>query len=125
MMRAGRSALPESLSNTKGSETSLSTAPADAAAGRLSVGRRTTTLSSESGVSSARYVESSAIPPTSVNRVPARRSESRRAIASIGPSGVRAWIRAIPPCAAASARGSPGSSRSYSLRKCPELTMRP
>ena len=53
-MRAGRSTPPESLSNTKGNENSLTRAAADAASGTLSVGRRTATASSESGVSPAR-----------------------------------------------------------------------
>ena len=40
-------------------------------------------------------------------------------------TGARARTSEIPSGAAASSRGNSGSNRSYSLRKCPLLTIRP
>ena len=83
------------------------------------------TTRAESGARCARNAESTVTPPTRVNGLPTSRKESTRASARNGASAVRARTSAIPFGAAASRRGSPGSRRSNSLRKCPELTMWP
>ena len=110
-MRAGRS-LAESPAVTNGTANALTTCVAGSAPEDVSDGRATATVSSESGVSRAIKLESTAIPPTRVKRrppAPPTRRESTRASARNGASAPRTSTSAVPAGAAARRRGSAGS----------------
>ncbi len=123
-IRAGTSCA-ESPSTTNGTVRLSTTRVAGSTTEAESPARVTATISSGSGVRRARKLESTAIPPTSVKAWLPSRTESTRASAKRGASAVRARTSAVPPGAADRRRGSAGSDRSYSLRKWPELTIRP
>ena len=82
------------------------------------------TITPSSRAKRSRNALSTVIPPTRSNRLFARKTESTRASARNEPAGARARTSAAT-FADVSARTVSGSSRSNSLRKCPELTIRP
>ena len=115
-----------SIYGSGSSLTATSRAVASTPGSAVSPGRTSVTLVALSPPPSrARNAESTAMPPIRMNRRSPIASESSRASATNGPSAVRARTRAMPLGAVGSSAGRPGSDRSNSLRKCPELTMRP